>query len=90
MRRKHPKQWYRDMKAALRERDGDDCWICRSPTTGGDRTLDHWMPVSLGGGDKLENLKLAHAACNRRRGNQMPHRPLLDIEQRKILAEQAA
>lgn len=72
MRRKHPKTWYRETKAALRQRDGDECWICLKPTTLDDQTIDHWIPESLGGSDELVNLRLVHAACNRRRGNTLP------------------
>lgn len=32
-------------------------------------TVDHYIPQSLGGGDDPENLFLAHAGCNSRRGN---------------------
>lgn len=73
MKRKHPKAWYRETKAALRKRDGDECWICLGPTTAEDQTIDHWLPESLGGGDEMENLRLVHAACNRRRGNALPN-----------------
>ncbi len=32
-------------------------------------TLDHIRPVSRGGNDAPENLQLAHAACNKTKGN---------------------
>lgn len=32
-------------------------------------TFDHIRPRSKGGGDELENLQLAHAACNKRKGD---------------------
>lgn len=31
-------------------------------------TLDHIRPRSKGGGDEDENLQLAHAVCNKRKG----------------------
>jgi 5-methylcytosine-specific restriction endonuclease McrA len=37
-------------------------WRKRRPT------LDHRRPRSKGGGDEAENLQLAHAECNRRKG----------------------
>ena len=32
-------------------------------------TLDHIVPRSKGGADTLENLQLAHAHCNKVKGN---------------------
>lgn len=32
-------------------------------------TFDHIRPRSKGGGDEPENLQLAHAACNKRKGD---------------------
>jgi 5-methylcytosine-specific restriction endonuclease McrA len=37
-------------------------------------TLDHIRPRSKGGGDEPENLQLAHAVCNKRKGNQWADR----------------
>lgn len=37
-------------------------------------TFDHIMPVSKGGPDTLENLQLAHAACNKAKADNMPAR----------------
>lgn len=66
----------------LRERDGDQCGICGAPCRFGlstgprgtddlGATVDHIVPRSLGGGDELSNLRLAHWACNRNRGNRI-------------------
>ena len=38
-------------------------WAKRRPT------LDHIRPKSRGGQDRLENLQLAHAQCNKIKGN---------------------
>ena len=76
---------YRSIVDQLRERDGDECQLClgaegplkfskhpsltvRDPLV---RSVDHVVPQSLGGGDELENLRLAHFVCNARRGNRM-------------------
>lgn len=67
----------------LLARDGDACWLCgekldrREPDP--DRnpraiTFDHVVPRSGGGMSDLQNLRLAHRACNMARGND----PLLD------------
>ena len=45
---------------------GDRCHLCGLP---GATTADHLIPRSLGGADRLENLRPAHGKCNRRRQN---------------------
>jgi 5-methylcytosine-specific restriction endonuclease McrA len=32
-------------------------------------TFEHVIPGSLGGSDRMENLKLTHGICNRKRGS---------------------
>lgn len=67
--------WARRTRDLLRERDGNECWFC-----GGDcpedvddidlkPTVEHLLARYLGGTDKLENLVLAHALCNRQVGH---------------------
>ncbi|MEO1303442.1 MAG: HNH endonuclease [Pseudomonadota bacterium] len=34
-------------------------------------TIDHIVPISKGGADQLENLQLAHANCNKIKGNRV-------------------
>lgn len=61
----------------LMARDGNSCHICNKIV---DRkikdhnsdeyvTFDHILPQSKGGTDEDSNVKLAHAKCNRNRGN---------------------
>lgn len=57
-------------------RDGDLCAICRQTLNFEHQdphflapTLDHIIPRSKGGSNRLENLQLAHKSCNERRGN---------------------
>jgi len=61
----------------LRERDGDDCWLCLLPI---DFTItdindpmhcsrDHVVPRALGGSRGVENMRLAHRQCNAERGS---------------------
>lgn len=52
----------------LIDRDGSDCWFCGRPL-GDDITFEHLVSKSDGGFNKLANLALAHAACNKRAGN---------------------
>lgn len=66
-------------RLALRERDGDECWICRRPMLFGKgkaldddfATLDHIVPRAKGGKHSLDNLRLAHRACNIRRADRL-------------------
>ena len=70
-------QRIKKLKARVRERDGDNCWLCGeriSKNARGQRrgTLDHVIPRSLGGPNSIMNLKLAHKACNEARGHKPP------------------
>jgi hypothetical protein len=62
----------------LIERDGNNCHIClteidlslaRNSRFGA--TIDHVIPVSKGGADTLDNMKLAHWICNIKKGNKL-------------------
>jgi HNH endonuclease len=63
--------------AALRRRDGDNCWICRQPidftiTDLNDpmsRSRDHVIPRMAGGPNTIDNKRLAHRKCNSERGS---------------------
>jgi hypothetical protein len=79
----------------LRERDGDDCWLCLGPIdfalAPGDRmakSLDHVIPRSAGGSSRMSNLKLAHRKCNSDRGSKWvgedPHGPEKRRERGKV------
>lgn len=54
-------------RAAIYVRDGHRCLWCMCRTC--EKTLDHFVPCSLGGTDETENLFLSCMKCNRRRGN---------------------
>lgn len=51
------------------KRDGPNCWLCGTPVPEGDMTIDHAIPVSKGGSNCVDNLRLAHKRCNIQRGN---------------------
>lgn len=57
--------------------DGDlTCWICGRkcvPGSHGDDapSVDHVIPISNGGTDTFDNVRLAHRGCNRDRGNRV-------------------
>lgn len=67
-------------------RDGVNCAICDGPLDRHLRvpghalyiTFDHIVPRSRGGSDRIENLRLAHHACNQARGND----PLIEEDDR--------
>ncbi|MFO0570169.1 MAG: HNH endonuclease signature motif containing protein [Polyangiaceae bacterium] len=69
---------YGDLREVSAHTDGD-CHLCLQEVDLGlygptgyfgaeTVTVDHVLPQSLGGGDELENLRLAHGTCNSRRG----------------------
>ncbi len=63
--RQHIPTW---MRAAVLERDGLVCQLCGDDVEPDDVHLDHRLPHSLGGLDTLDNLQVAHALCNMRKG----------------------
>ena len=56
------------------------CAICGKPITAEDFTIDHIVPLSRGGNNKLENLRPTHEKCNLLKGN------LLDMELLNMIA----
>lgn len=61
------------MKQVVVDTHGLVCWLCKqSIASFVDVTLDHVLPVSLGGQYELGNLRPAHSRCNSDRGNDPP------------------
>lgn len=65
--------WGADQTRAAREaiikRDGPNCWLCELAFKFMEKpTLDHVIPLSLGGPHRVSNMKLAHYSCNTKRG----------------------
>jgi hypothetical protein len=61
------------VREQLRQRDGDNCWYCGQPLSfeleGSARkfaSIEHLIDLKYGGTNKLGNLVLAHAKCNRK------------------------
>lgn len=55
----------KDVQRFVRERDGDECVLCGSTVK---LHLDHIIPVSKGGGNQVENLRVLCQDCNLRKG----------------------
>ena len=56
-------------KAALMERDGNECFYCHVPMSVTEATVEHLVSRQNGGPDHMDNLALAHDTCNRRVAN---------------------
>jgi 5-methylcytosine-specific restriction endonuclease McrA len=52
----------------IKVRDRMLCCICGKKVTEKDFSLDHTIPLSLGGPHSQDNLRVAHRRCNSRRG----------------------
>lgn len=55
-------------RAALIQRDGDCCFFCIKPL-GSNITIEHLVAHHKGGPDHMDNLALAHEACNKKAAN---------------------
>jgi hypothetical protein len=64
-----------DALASLIARNGDSCWYCSCLFVPGKRfrTIDHAIPLSLGGTNAFENLRLACGRCNALKGATTEH-----------------
>jgi 5-methylcytosine-specific restriction endonuclease McrA len=47
------------------------CALCGEPTTLKDSNIDHKIPKSKGGSNRIENLQATHKACNFIKGNKI-------------------
>lgn len=58
---------------AIYNRDRGLCGICgHGVTSYYDASIDHMMPLALGGTNELDNLQLAHIRCNQRKFKKAP------------------
>ncbi|QKQ77901.1 HNH endonuclease [Nostoc sp. TCL240-02] len=56
----------------LIERYGYQCFWCGCDLAPETLTIDHLIPLSKGGSNKLNNLRTACKGCNNKRGDAMP------------------
>lgn len=50
------------------ERDNGICGICKQPIVEARWHVDHIVPIARGGIHSMDNVQLAHARCNQRKG----------------------
>ena len=60
-----------DYDAILR-RDLGYCHICGKPVHPDELHFDHVIPLARGGAHSTENISVAHAICNLRKGTSLP------------------
>lgn len=48
------------------------CAWCHKPITG-EYHVDHWIPLSKGGANDADNLRIMHATCNQSKRDKLPH-----------------
>lgn len=53
-------------------RDQGICWLCGRSVDVGEFAIDHFVPVSKGGPDIPENVRIVHPWCNSAKHNRMP------------------
>lgn len=56
-------------RAALFKRDGRACFYCGLDMPDDDMTNEHLINISAGGNNRIENMALAHKACNQKAAN---------------------
>jgi 5-methylcytosine-specific restriction endonuclease McrA len=52
-------------------RDGGICGLCGEPADPNHWDADHVVPRSQGGAPELDNFRVAHPLCNKKRGNEV-------------------
>ena len=67
-RRKHSRSIPRDVILKVVRRDGQICQECNKPVQDNEVEFDHIIPFSKGGRSTVENLRLVHKDCNRKKG----------------------
>lgn len=64
-------------KKALGKQTNLVCGICLHPIFDLETaTIDHILPISLGGSNYRDNVQLAHPKCNRKKGNDPNYVPI--------------
>jgi hypothetical protein len=61
------------------------CFWCGYSLTPETLTIDHYIPLSKGGSNKIKNLRLACNGCNNKRGDAMPEETPQIIAQKSCI-----
>lgn len=60
---------WQKIRETILARDGFTCMMCGKKLVGSDATVDHILPLDLGGESKPSNLQAACRSCNSRKKN---------------------
>ncbi len=74
-------------KANLLARDESSCQYCGDYLTRGESTIDHVIPRSHGGLTKWDNVVIACADCNRKKGGRNPQQARMKLRCKPIAPE---
>lgn len=77
----------KDIVLALSFRDGSGCKGCRLKS---DITIDHIIPIALGGTDELENLQMLCKECHVKKDKWLTYTPCFTYKTGKEMGELAA
>jgi 5-methylcytosine-specific restriction endonuclease McrA len=70
-RRSHRRSIPREVMLKVVRRDGQICQKCHEPVPDQEVEFDHVIPFSKGGRSAVENLRLVHRECNRKKSNSL-------------------
>jgi len=65
------KNSYKEKKERLISRGYYKCWICGESPNIEELTIDHVIPISKGGSNRYDNLKLACKKCNEKKADNL-------------------
>src|SRR5690606_28167154 len=76
----------RRIRFEILRRDGHTCRYCGASAPDVKLTVDHVIPVALGGGDEASNLVTACQPCNAGKSSTSPDQSLIeDVDERALL-----
>lgn len=73
-KKKNRKKYSEDVRRMIYNRAGGRCQLCGRKITYEELTLDHIVPLAMGGKDCVSNLQVADAACNGFKGSILPEK----------------